>query len=134
VNEARLLKEIVVEDADRVGVLANISRLLSDMGINLLSVYVSVAEERAEIHLVTVSQTYALDALREAGFTVEEREVVLIELPHHPGFLCRITEALARREITIHQLYATVPDGGTTGLVVLTCSNNLHALQLLRGR
>jgi hypothetical protein len=57
-----------------------------------------------------------------------------MELPHHPGFLCRITEALARRDLTITELYATVPEDGDMGLIVFSCSNNLHALQLLRGR
>jgi hypothetical protein len=134
VLEARCLKEIVIEDDDRVGVLADVSRLLSDMGINLLSVSVKVDGARARIHLITASQSYARDALQEAGFEVSERDVVAIELPHHAGFLCRVTEALARRGITIDELHATVPEGGATGLVVLICSNNLHAMQLLRGR
>ena len=133
-REARLVQEIVIEDIDRIGVVADISRLLGDMGINLSAVSAAVEGESVRLRLITSSQSYARDALRDAGYTVRERDVIAIELPHHPGFLCRITEALARRELTITDLYATVPEEGDLGLVVFSCSNNLHALQLLRGK
>ena len=133
-REARLIQEIVIEDIDRIGVVADISRLLGDMGINLSAVSAAVEGDSVRLRLITSSQSYARDALREAGYTVRERDVIAIELPHHPGFLCRITEALARRELTITELYATVPEDGDLGLVVFSCSNNLHALQLLRGK
>jgi hypothetical protein len=134
VREARLIQEIVIEDIDRIGVVADISRLLGDMGINLSAVSAAVEGDSVRLRLITSSQSYARDALRDAGYTVRERDVIAIELPHHPGFLCRITEALARRELTITELYATVPEDGDLGLVVFSCSNNLHALQLLRGK
>ncbi len=133
-SEARLLREIVIEDEDRVGVIADVSRVLCDMGIDLAAIHVRVEGDRAWIHLITSSQTYARDALRDAGFSVQERDVVTVEMPHHPGFLCRIAEAMARRDITLHDLYATASSTGTAALVVFACSNNLHALQLLRGK
>jgi hypothetical protein len=132
--DACLQQEIVIHAEDRVGVLAEVGRLLADMGINLLAVSVQADGENATLRLVTSSQTYALDALRDAGFRVERRDVVVIELPHRPGFLCRIIEALARKGITIEDLYVTVAERGGTGVVVFTCSNNGKAVQMLRGR
>jgi len=132
--DACLQQEIVIRTDDRLGVLADVSRLLSDMGINILTIYVRAEGERVAIHLVTTSQSYARDALKEAGFSVEEREVVLIELPHHPGFLSRVSEALARKGIAIEELYATVPEGQTSGLVVFNTSHNGKAVQMLRRR
>ena len=133
-SEAKLLREVVIEDQDRVGVVADVSRVLCDMGIDLVAVHVRVEGEKAWLHLITNSQTYARDALRDAGFSVQERDVVTVEMPHHPGFLCRIAEAMARRDITLFDLYATASSTGTAALVVFSCSNNLHALQLLRGK
>ncbi len=133
-REAKLQQEIEVVGDDRVGVVADVSRLLGDMGINLLSVSVYTESDRARIRLVTTSQTYAREALLDAGFAIEERDVVVVEMPHHPGFLSRITEALARKGIAIFDLHASVSEDAHTGVVVFTCSNNLHAAQLLRGR
>ncbi len=133
-REAKLMQEIVIDDVDRIGILADVSRLLGDMGINLSAVSVRVEGEAVQIRLVTSSQSYAREALQDAGYAVREHDVIVMELPHHPGFLCRIAEALARRDLTITDLRATVPDDGDTGLVVFSCANNLHAIQLLRGR
>jgi hypothetical protein len=131
--DARLQQEIVLRSEDRVGVLADITRLLSDMGINLLSVRVRTSEGVAIVHILSNSQSYASDALRDAGFELSERDVVLLELPHYPGFLRRASEALARKQITIEDLHVSVPEDGKVGIVVLRCSNNAHAIQILRG-
>ena len=132
--DAQLRCEIVLTTENRTGLLAEISRLLGDMGINVLSITLDVTDETAVIRLLATSQSYARDALREAGFSVEERDVVVVELPHHPGFLCRISEALARKEISLVDLHATVSEEGGTGVVVFACSDNGCAVQMLRGR
>jgi hypothetical protein len=91
------------------------------------------ADGEAVVHVLTTSQSYASDALRDAGFDISERDVVMMELPHHPGFLRRASEALARKDISINDLHVSVPEEGKVGVVVLTCSNNAHAIQILRG-
>jgi len=131
--EARLQQEIILRSEDQVGVLAEITSALSEMGINLLSVRLRATEEEVIVHLLTSSQSYACEALRDAGYDVSERDVILLELPHHPGFLRRASEALARKEISIDDLHASIPEEGNVGVVVLTCSNNAHAIQILRG-
>ena len=132
--DAQLRREIVLTAENRTGLLAEIGRLLADMGINLLSIVLSAAGETAIIRLLATSQSYAGDALRGAGFSVEERDVVVIELPHHPGFLCRVSEALARKEISLVGLHVTVSEEGSTGVVVFSCSDNGRVVQMLRGR
>jgi len=132
--DAQLRREIVLTSEDRPGLLAEIARLLSDMGINLLSIAVTSTGETATIRLLATSQSYACEALRDAGFEVGERDVVVVELPHHPGFLSRVSEALARKEISLIDLHATVSDEGSTGVVVFSCTDNGRAVQMLRGR
>lgn len=131
---ARCVKELVVRAENRVGLVGEIARILSDMGINILAVRVEVVGEEALIHLLTDAQLYARDALREAEFPLEEREVVALELPNRPGFLRRVTEALARQGLDIHYLYATAAEGSDRSLVVFSCSNNGKAVLMLRER
>ena len=133
-RDARILQELIFRTSDQTGVLAEVTRLLGDMGINLLSVYTHADGETARIHLISDSQTYAREALRDIGFEVSERDVILLELPHRPGFLRRITEALARKEISILELYSTIPDQAGTGVVVFTCTEMGKAVQMLRSR
>ncbi len=132
--DAQLRREIVLTTDNRTGLLAEIGRLLGDMGISLLSIALETTEETAVIRILTTSQSYARDALTEAGFDVEERDVVVVELPHHPGFLCRVSQALARKDVSLIDLHATVSEEGSTGVVVFSCSDNGRAVQMLRGR
>lgn len=127
-------KELVVRTANRVGLFADIAKLLSTQGINILATAVFVFGEEAELHLVVDAHHYALESLRDAEFPTEERDVVLIELPNRPGFLRRITEALARQGLDIHYLYASAAEDTPHTLVVFSCSHNGKAVLLLRER
>jgi len=127
-------QELVIRMENRIGLLAEIARLLSEMGMNLLAVTVRQGEDGAALHLLVDAHLVARDALRKAEYPVEERDVIVLELPNRPGFLCRVTEALARKAIDIQDLYATVPEGAPKALVVFTCSNNSKAVQMLRER
>lgn len=131
-REATIGRELVVKTENRVGVLAAIARLLAEQGINILALAVMVQEDQAVLHLVPDAPSYALDALRKAEYEVEERDVVLVELPHRAGFLRRITEALARQGLDIRYLYASAFEEGQSSLAVFSCSNNGKAVQLLR--
>ena len=131
---ASCVKEIVIRTENRVGLLKEISQLLSDMGINIQAVHVEATPEEAEVHLLTDAQLYAREALVGAELPVEEREVVSVELPKRPGFLRKITDALARHGLNIHYLYATAAEGCGKSLVILSCSNNGKAVLTLRGR
>lgn len=124
----------MVRTANRVGLFADIAKLLSTQGINILATAVFVLGEEAELHLVVDAHHYALESLRDAEFPTEERDVVLIELPNRPGFLRRITEALARQGLDIHYLYASAAEDTPHTLVVFSCSHNGKAVLLLRER
>lgn len=131
-RDARLRKELVIQTENRVGLLAEISRILSEMGINILGVTVQTEGDSVALHLVADAHLYARDVLRAAQFPVEEREAIVLELRNYAGFLCKLTMALARKDIDIEDLYATVPEGSPKALVVFTCSNNSKAVLMLR--
>jgi len=127
-------KELVVRTENRVGLLADIAKLLSTQGINILATAVFVVGEEAELHLVVDAHHYALESLRGAEFPAEEREVVFVTLPNRPGFLRRITEALARQGLDIRYLYASAAEDSSHTLVVFSCTHNGKAVLLLRER
>jgi len=131
---ARLEQELVIKTEHRLGLLGEVSRLRYDMGVNILAVNLHADGEEATLRLITTAQTYARDALRRAGFFVEEREVVVLELPERIGFLCKVTEALARKGIRIDDLYATVSTGTGRAAVVFTCSHPGKAALMFQSR
>lgn len=127
-----LIREIVVRAPNRVGLLADIAALLAEKGINIIAVYGSAQGGEAEVHLITDAQIYARDALEDAEYGVEMEEVILLELPHRPGFLRRVADALRRHGVDILRLCATALEWSEKSLVVLRCDNNGKALDILK--
>jgi hypothetical protein len=121
-------KEIVFQIMNRIGVLADVAKILADMGIELYAVNASVDVKIATIRLVTADNLRAVDALREHGYNPRESGVILLTLPHKPGMLHRLSEILATEMIDIHHIYSTSCDNESESRVVLHTAHDDHAL------
>jgi hypothetical protein len=130
---ARIARELIVESDDDVGLLARITRTLYDQGINISSIWARAEAGGATVHLMTEANGYAKDALLDAGFTVDVRDVVVVELSNRRGFLNKMNEALARKDVGIVDLQVTVAESCDKALVVFSTSNDSQAVQLLHG-
>ena len=127
--KARMAKEAIVRMNNRIGVLAQVTKSLADMGINIEAVITTVEGTDAVIRMVTGDHQRTVDALREQRLEVQEAKVVVAELEHRPGLLREITDKLARQHIDLSYLYATA--AGDKCLVVLSSTNNDWAVKVL---
>ena len=116
-------KAIVVHLSDRIGVLADLAKVLADKCIDLLSVSAEASDGNGTIRLVTDDNLRAVDALKAANYTPSEADVVLLHIPHKPGTLHRISECLATSMIDVRHLTATAGEGGDSLVVVDTVDN-----------
>lgn len=128
---ASMGKEIVIRVSNEIGVLDQMCRLLAETGINTLGVSGTVHANDAILRLVTTDNLRATDMLRQRHFNPQEMECILVERPHKPGMLRRITEDLVGEGINLEHLYATAPENQAGALMVLSTSNNERALVLL---
>lgn len=129
--KARPAKEVIVKVRNEIGLLANISRLLADKGINILAASAWVEGENGIIHLVTNDNLRVVDALRAKNYNPRESDVVLVESPHKPGLLKHLTEKLSQAGIDIHHLYASATEAQDRCLIVFASANNDHAIVVL---
>lgn len=126
--EAHAAREVVVRMPNEIGTLNRIVKGLADKGIDLTAVSAWVEGADVVIRLLAEDTERTADALRAQGYAVRESEVILIEVPHKPGMLRRITDRLVHDEIDIHHLYATSARGQDTALVVFATANNDRAI------
>jgi hypothetical protein len=91
----------------------------------------STSGEECVIRLVTDDNLRTRDALAERGYGVQEEDVILLQLPHKPGMLRRLAEALANAGIEIRHLYATALNEHDTCLLVLQTANDEQAIPKL---
>ena len=127
--KARMAKEAIVRINNRMGVLAQVTKSLADMGINIEAVIGTVEGTDAVIRMVTGDHQRTLDALRDQRLEVQEARVVVAEVEHRPGLLREITDKLARQHIDLSYLYGTA--AGEKCLIVVSSTNNDWAVKVL---
>jgi hypothetical protein len=134
-KSVNLGKELAVTVINKIGILADISRILAEHGINIKAVagYGKGEKKEAEVLLVTEDNLRASDALKKNGYkSITEREVIVAELENKPGALKTITFKLAEADIDLKCVYGTACAEGCPATIVLSTSDNEKALLALK--
>ncbi len=123
------VKQLAVFIENKPGRVSEIADLMGRVGINIRGFSVSDTAEYGIMRLVVDKPDEARAALKDAGFTVREDEVICVELPDEPGALGKVLLAVSEAGVNIEYVYSLV---GTA--VVLNVSDADRALRLLEGR
>ncbi|MDD5044399.1 MAG: ACT domain-containing protein [Candidatus Omnitrophica bacterium] len=131
--EAHLGKEIIVTIVNKVGLLAEISEIIANHGINIEAVGGYATGNNASIMIVTRDNLRAIEALKAKGYKgAVEEEAVMIDMENKPGALKNITRKLAQNDIDIKHIYGSGCSGDCPAHLIISCSNNEKALIVLK--
>jgi hypothetical protein len=129
IKNAELGKELVVAVPNKIGILADMSKVLADHGINIEGVAGYAQNNEAKIMIVTDDTLRAKEALEKSGYKgIKEKEVVIVELINKPGALKAITAKLSQEKIDIIYTYGTACPEGCPARIILSTTNNEKAL------
>ena len=129
--KARQGKEVLLRMANKIGALAELSKIVAERGVSILAMSAWVEDAEAVIRLVTDDMLRTTDVLREGGYDPQERDVVLVNAAHKPGILRHMTDALAKENIDLSHIFASATIEQDECLVVLNSSDNERAIVLL---
>ncbi len=130
-----LTKGIIVTVANKIGVLADMSKILADHGINIEAVKGYAENGKAKIMLITDDNLRSIDALKKSGYkSAVESEMIMLELENNPGALNNITAKLASEEIDIKFIYGTTCPSGCPARIILSTSDDEKALVALKAK
>lgn len=133
IKEVKLAKEIVVAVPNKAGILANISKILAEHGINIEGVAGYVTDNDARLMLVTEDNLRAVDALKKAGYeSIRESEIVMAELMNKAGALKSFTAKLTAGGIDIKYIYGTAGEGASPARMMLSTSDNEKTVVLFK--
>ncbi|MFH0764220.1 MAG: ACT domain-containing protein [Candidatus Omnitrophota bacterium] len=133
VKNAEMGKEILVTVTNKIGILANMSKILGEHGINVEGVAGYSQGNEAKIMIVADDELRAKEALIKAGYSsIKEKEVVVVELINKPGALKSITAKLAEENIDILYTYGTACPEGCPARLILSTSDNEKALVAIK--
>lgn len=133
IKSVSLGEELVITAKNKVGLMADIAALLANHGINIESALGYETGSMAKLMLVTSANLVMVGELKKKKYvSVEETEVVMVELENKPGAMKVVTTELKKADIDIHYLYVTSPAGpGGGSRMVLQTSDNETAMALL---
>ncbi len=126
-------EELTIKTKNKVGLLADISMLLSDHGINIDSALGFEIGDTAELKLVTDANLTIVNDLKEKKYEfIKESEVLIIGLENKPGTLKVVTTELKQAGIDINCLYVTSAyTKGAISKMIIETSDNEEAMALL---
>ncbi|MCX8082246.1 MAG: hypothetical protein N3D17_02445 [bacterium] len=124
--------ELKVITKDRVGAIADISKLISEKGVNIENICVYTIGGDAIFYLVTSDNGKIAKIFVDKGYKVEEREVVVMALENRPGALQKVSEKLKEENIDVKYLYGTMSGKGDNTTLVFSSNDDEKAVEVLR--
>jgi len=131
-NTAAMDQQLIISVHNEVGMLAKISGLIADAGINLVAVCGYTIDNRGFVVIVTEDNAKAKKILKGKNFDVREEEVILVTLDNKPGALKDVTEKIAKVGVDLTLVYGSVVPKGKESRIVLVSEDNATALAAIR--
>ena len=125
IKAVNMRKEIVVSVVNKIGILADMCKIVADHGINVEAFVGYGIGREAKIHLLTADNLRASDALKKAGYkSLKEENVVVVELENKTGALKLVTERVSREDVDIRYAYGTTCASGCPATMVISTGDN----------
>ena len=129
---AKQCNEVSVRVLNDIGILAQLTRIVADKGVNIRAAAAWVEDDNTGVvRLVTDDNLRAVDALRLHNYAPVVIDSIEVVLYHSPGMLSSICQKIGNGGINIKYLYVSAPVSDETCLCILSTDNNEHALVLL---
>lgn len=112
------VRQISLDLDNTPGQFSTVIDFLGENGINVIALSVADATDMSAVRFVANDPDKATGVLRSHGYSVSLKEVLAVEAPKHPGGLNAILRPLKAADINVNYLYACLPRGDKTVLIV----------------
>ena len=126
------INQISVFLENKIGRLAEVTKVLGSKGINIRALSIADTAEFGILRMIVSQPEEAYSILEKSGFTVSKTEVIVVEIMDRPGGLAKVLEILAKACLNVEYLYAFVAPKGKNALVVLKIEKLTEGVELLR--
>jgi hypothetical protein len=113
-----ILKQFSIFMPNRPGVLAAMTKLFANQGVNLIGIASEISNDSGLVRVAVPEGTDVSGILTQAGFASIETSLISIEIADKPGELAQITKALADNHINITTIYGTALGGDRTRILI----------------
>lgn len=127
-----VVKQISIFLENRPGRLREVARILGDNEINIRALSLADTSDFGILRLIVNDPDRANRALKENNFTVNETDVIAVEVPDRPGGLAGILTILDKEGINVEYMYAFLEKATDQALIIFRFEDNEEALRVLQ--
>ncbi|MEJ5363861.1 MAG: ACT domain-containing protein [Desulfosoma sp.] len=125
------VEQISVFLENKAGRLAEVTRVLSEAGVNIRALSLADTSDFGILRLIVNDNEKAKEALKANGFTVGKTDVVAVEVEDRPGGLHKILDILRKAGINVEYMYAFVQQSGNNAVIIFRFDNLDEAVRVL---
>lgn len=129
---AELARQLMVRGDNEIGMLAKITRVISQSNINLVALCAYSLGNNVAVMFVTDDNNEAKRLLEAKGYDIQEEEVILLSIDNQPGALQRVTDKIAEAGIDLALVYGSVDESAAVNRSVIISSNNLEVMMIIK--
>ena len=126
------VEQISVFLENKAGRLAEVTRILSEAGVNIRALSLADTSDFGILRLIVNDNNKAKEALKEHGFTVGKTDVVAVEVEDRPGGLYKILDSLFHANVNVEYMYAFVQQSGSNAVIIFRFDNLDEAVKVLQ--
>jgi hypothetical protein len=122
--------ELTVTAENTPGILAEVTHLIADGGVNIENICAYKTDQKAILSLLTNDNEKAKKILEGKGYQTDERQVIVLILWNRPGALSAATTKFRENGINLHSVYGTSSADGVKTNIVFCADDNDKATEI----
>ena len=127
------IQQIAVFLQNKPGHLGDVCKTLKDNGINIVTLSLADTQQFGILRLIVKEWETAAKKLEEAGYLVQIREVVAVEVRDEPGGMYEVLDALGKGGVNVEYVYAfTFHKKSARAVLVFRFDDSAKALAALQ--
>ncbi|PID56343.1 amino acid-binding protein [candidate division KSB3 bacterium] len=127
------VKQISVFLENRSGRLSEVTRVLGNEGLNIRALSLADTSDFGILRMIVDHPDDAYIVLKEQHYTVQETDIVTLEVADQPGGLAGVLEVLHHNNVNVEYLYAFPErDSVDKALMVFRFDDNDRAIEVMQ--
>lgn len=125
------IKQLTVFIENRAGRLEQVTQILKDNNINIVSVSLADTSDYGLLRLILSDPDKAVTVLKEAGLSAMTTNVIAVKLTQHVGKLGELLAILSDAGVNVEYMYG-LTSGDENASIVLKTSDQEKALDVIK--
>lgn len=113
------VKQIAVNLENKPGRFLVVSEHLGKEGVNIRAISVADTSDISKVRFVTDNPEKTVNILKSKDYSIEETDVIAVEVPDHPGGLQAVLKPIYNANINVLYFYTFLGRGGSGQPIVI---------------